>query len=176
LPGSARVEIVRCDWKTRKPHRDELGRLELASPNEPGLLVVRLDADDVTDRGLIEGAFVDGDRWGLTGDVLRFDDDGDYRFIDSLSGFVETPGGPVSLRAVEDALYTLPGVEMAAAYAEGARIIGVVVADERPPQVRCDEAFEALPVHGRPAELRLVAKIPMTEGYRPDRAKLHGVR
>ena len=172
LPGSARVEIVRCNWETRKPLRDDLGRLELASPNEPGLLVVRLDADDVTDRGLIEGAFVEGDRWGLTGDVLRFDDDGDYRFIDSLSGFVETPGGPVSLRAVEDALYTLPGVEMAAAYAEGPRIIGVVVADERPPQVRCDEAFAALPVHGRPAELRLVAKIPMTEGYRPDRSKL----
>ena len=172
LPGSAKVEIVRCDWKARTPHRDELGRLELASPNEPGLLVVRLDADDVTDRGLLLGAFVEGDRWGLTGDVLSFDDDGDYRFIDSLSAFVETPQGPVSLRAVEDALYTLPGVEMAAAYAEGSRIVGVIVTGERPTQGRCDEAFEPLPPHGRPAAVKVVAKIPMTEGYRPDRARL----
>lgn len=172
LPGSARVELVRCDWTTREPHRDALGRVELAAPDEAGLLVVRLDADDVSDRGLLEGAFVEGDRWGLTGDVLRFDDDGDYRFVDALSGFVDTPGGPVSLRAVEDALYTLPGVEMAAAYADGARIVGVIVADGRPPQERCDAAFEALPEHGRPAELRLVAKIAMTEGYRPDRTRL----
>ena len=175
LPGSARVEVVRCDWKARAPHRDGLGRLELAGPNEAGLLVVRLDADDLTDPGLLRDAFVDGDRWGLTGDVLSFDDDGDYRFCDSLSGFVETPGGPVSLRAVEDALYTLPGVEMAAAYAEGARIVGVIVADERPTQERCDEAFEALPAYGRPAALKQVAKIPMTEGYRPDRAKLRAL-
>ncbi|HEX7603772.1 MAG TPA: hypothetical protein VF316_19270, partial [Polyangiaceae bacterium] len=73
------------------------------------------------------------------------------------------------------ALYTLPGVEMAAAYAEGSRIIGVVVADERPPQVRCDEAFAELPEHGKPAALKLVAKIPMTEGYRPDRTKLRSL-
>jgi acyl-CoA synthetase (AMP-forming)/AMP-acid ligase II len=47
-----------------------------------------------------------------------------------------------------------------------------VVAREVIAQERVTEALRALPAHARPAEVAVVDALPMTDGFRPDRAQL----
>jgi acyl-CoA synthetase (AMP-forming)/AMP-acid ligase II len=47
---------------------------------------------------ILEGVFLPGDRWFVTGDLLRRDADGDYWFVDRLSDVIRTSAGPVHAR------------------------------------------------------------------------------
>ncbi|MFO0736802.1 MAG: alpha/beta fold hydrolase [Labilithrix sp.] len=132
LPGSAEVMLVRAGT-TR----------DAVEANEPGVLAVRQD---------------DGE-WLITNDVLRRDEAGRYWFVDSLSAFVDTPGGKVSLREREDALYTLPEVRLAVASVDD----GQIVVRYTSPAPIPDERLPKLP-HTR---LERVDAIRLTEGFRP---------
>jgi acyl-CoA synthetase (AMP-forming)/AMP-acid ligase II len=102
--------------------------------------------------------------------VLRQDEDGDFWLVDALAGFVDSERGVVALRPIEDALYELPGVKLAIAWVHNARIYGAVTCDEaQTPRFR--EALDAIPRAVRPDELWVVDSIPLTDGYRTDRAK-----
>jgi putative long chain acyl-CoA synthase len=92
LPGSGEVMLVRANLLERRALRP----LVETSPDEPGLLAVRRD----------------GEEWFVTNDVLRRDPAGKFWFVDALSSFVNGE----SLRAKEDALYTLPEVTRAVAW------------------------------------------------------------
>lgn len=154
LPGSAHVELVRCDLEKREPVRDAHGQLVDAERNGHGVLRIR--DDDGTER---------------TGtDVLRQDDDGDYWLVDALSGFVQTDRGVVSLRQVEDALYELPGVGRACAWVQDARICAAVTCDEAQ-TARFREVLDAIPKSLRPDDLIVAVDIPLTNGFRVDRTK-----
>ncbi len=152
LPGSAHVELVRCDLAARAPVRDAHGQLVEAGPGEEGVL--RIQGDDGRE---------------LTGtDVLRKDDDGDYWLVDALAGFVPTERGVVPLRPIEDALYELPGVKLAVAWVERGIVRAAITCDEtQTPRFR--EALEAIPRALRPDELAVAEAIPLTDGYRADR-------
>ncbi len=71
LPGSDPVDVARVNLQAKAVVHDSSGKLELAERGEAGLLVVR-----------------DGSEWITTNDVVYRDDDGDFWFVDSLSGFV----------------------------------------------------------------------------------------
>ena len=163
--------MVRVDLTTGEIVRDERGRVVRAGVGEPGLLIARLDEHEAAEATLRD-AFTDDDRWYATSDVVRVDLDGDCWYVDALNGFVRTPHGPVSLRAVEDALYSLPEVELAAAWGDGGAVRASVVAREVIAQERITEALRSLPAHARPAEVAVVDALPMTDGFRPDRAQL----
>src|SRR5439155_18088839 len=119
LPGSADVGVVKVDLDARAPVRGDDGFLVPAGRGEAGLLVARVAEDQGDEKGLaiVEGAFAPGDRWFVSSDVVVEDDGGDFWFKDSLNGFVPTRGGPVSTRAVEDAIYSLPEIDVACAVA-----------------------------------------------------------
>ncbi len=171
LPGSVETAVVRVDLTTGEIVRDARGRVVRAGVGEPGLLIARLDEHEAAEATLRD-AFTDDDRWYATSDVVRVDLDGDCWYVDALNGFVRTPDGPVSLRAVEDALYSLPEVELAAAWGDGGAVRASVVAREVIAQERITEALRSLPAHARPAEVAVVDALPMTDGFRPDRAQL----
>lgn len=173
LPGSAPVMLARCDLARRTPVLDDGGRLIATAPGEPGLLAAKV-ADD--ERAALSGLTElrpgpDGDLWFVTADVVEVDPDGDHWFVDSLSGFVRTPGGSVSTRKVEDALYALPEVRLAAAWGEGSSIAASYVSDALVPEARLAEALRALPEHARPVRVTRVERIPLTEGFRPVRGR-----
>jgi putative long chain acyl-CoA synthase len=177
LPGSATVTVVRCDLIARRPARDARGFLLHAGTGEPGLLAARLDEDDELEtQGVVHGAFEPGDRWFVSQDVVRKDEGGDYWFVDSLSGFVIVDGRPVSTRAVEDALYALPEVRLAAAWDAGEagspRLVAAVVADESLTSARVAEALEKLEPWQRPERVVSVLSIPLTDGFRPAKRSL----
>ncbi|MBL9023921.1 MAG: AMP-binding protein [Myxococcales bacterium] len=177
LPGSAETLVVLCDLATGELSRAQHGRLVRAPVNEPGLLAARLGPDDDVPAGIIiEGAFAEGDRYFVTNDVVRRDAQGDTWFVDALSGFVTTRGGPVSTRAVEDAIYSLPEVELAAAWGDGGEVHAAYQAREPISPQRLDGALVLLPEHARPASVRFVPEIPLTEGYRPDKRALRSAQ
>jgi putative long chain acyl-CoA synthase len=176
LPGSAEVRVVAVDLPGGQPRRGEGGRLELAPAGEPGLLAVRLDGDDPVapgdDTRVEANAFVDGDAWLLTSDVLVRDAEGGHTFVDALAGFVATRGGPVSTRAVEDALHDVPEVRQAAAWGEDGVLVAAVVTPGPLDAARLARALAKLPAHARPREVVRLAHIPLSEGFRVAKAGL----
>lgn len=175
LPGSAELAVVKADLATGELLRDVDGHLVRALPGEPGLLAVRHPPEDGGELGanVVRAAF-GKEPWVVSSDVVREDAAGDVFFIDARSGFVPTSGGPVSLRAVEDALYALPEIAMACAFvSDGSRgepgISAAFVAYDEVTPARLDAAMSRLEAHARPRRIVALADMPLTDGYRPKR-------
>ena len=177
LPGSAEVTLVKCDLTRRAHVLDARGHLVLAGSNEPALLAARVSDEEIETlgdvRGVVRDAFGDGAAWLVTHDVLERDAAGRHWFVDSLGGFVSGPGGsPFSLRQVEDALYTLPEVRLAAAWEMqpgSAEICAAFVSGDAVSGPRLADALGALPPHARPAVVVRLDHLPLTEGFRPNK-------
>jgi putative long chain acyl-CoA synthase len=170
LPGSAEVAIVRVDLAAKRPIRGDDGFFVRAPKGEPGLLAARAGEAETTEpgEGIVEGSLAAGDRWFVLHDVVREDDDGDYWFVDSLAGFVVTKDGKaVSTRKVEDALYTLPEIEIASVVGKDGELTATFVAKETVAEARIAEALGKLAEHERPRDVRQVAAIALTDGFRP---------
>ena len=176
LPGSAPIAIARFDLATKEPIRSPDGYLLPVRRGEPGVLVAQVEDDERLSDNVIEGAFSPGDRWFVSNDVVVEDEDGDIWFVDSLSGFVATKEGPVSTRAVESALYSIPAVELAAAWGEGegekAHIVAAYVAKEELDEKIIETALAKLAPHERPARLVHLDSMPTTDGFRPRKEAL----
>lgn len=187
LPGSAEVELVRYDFTGQVFERDEHGLLVRCQTDEPGILLARLDADhplasftggDEAGRRLLQGVFEPNDTWFITWDVLRRDDEGDFWFVDRASRMLRTAQGIVATRTIEDALYALEALRQNVVYGvrdDGVdRAVAVVVTkDDQPLNLKAwNELAVRLESGERPAWVKRVAAIPMTEGFRPDKAVL----
>ncbi len=182
LPGSAPIAVVQCDLAARLPVRDAQGFLVRAAVGQPGLLAAQVEDDedypgrsptgDGPGSGVVSGAFMPGDRWFVSGDVVRRDDEGDTWFVDSLSGFVPTDRGAVSTRKVEDALYNLGEVRLAAAWGAMGGVLAAVVADAPIDAQRIEMALEALEPHEHPLAVLRLAELPLTDGFRPRKHEL----
>jgi len=175
LPGSAELAVVKVDLVSGELLRDVDGHLVRALPGEPGLLAMRQSAEEGGEIGanVVRAAF-GKEPWVISSDVVREDAAGDMWFVDARSGFVPTAGGAVSLRAVEDALYALPEVELACAFVaegpSGDRVIhAAFVARTDVPPTRLDAAMSRLEAHARPRVVTHLDHMPLTDGYRPRR-------
>jgi len=155
--------------------------------DEPGVLLARLDADhplasftggDEAGRRLRQGVFEANDTWFITWDVLRRDADGDFWFVDRTSRMLRTPAGVVATRTIEDALYGFPALRHTVVYGvegDGAdRSVAVVVThDNQGLNLQAWNEFAAgLDPSERPRWLKRVERIPMTDGFRPDKTAL----
>jgi putative long chain acyl-CoA synthase len=187
LPGSAEVALVRFDFDTEEFLRDEHGLMVRCETDEPGVLLARLDADhplasftggDEAGRRLRQGVFEANDTWFITWDVLRRDADGDFWFVDRTSRMLRTPAGVVATRTIEDALYGFPALRHTVVYGVerdgAARSVAVVVThDNQGLNLQAwNEFAAALDPGERPGWLKRVERIPMTDGFRPDKTAL----
>ncbi|HWO18400.1 MAG TPA: AMP-binding protein [Kofleriaceae bacterium] len=181
LPGSPDVAIAAWSFATDDFVRDAAGRLQLAPPGEPGMLVARLSVrdaagvDHIDPRRLLGGAFAPGDLWFITGDFFEVDVDGDHWLVDRHSRMIRTRHGAVSAMRIEDALYEVPGVALCAVSAApdpahpGAAV--PIAAVQLHPGATLDAAavaaaVAALPEHARPRRLYPVSELPLTDGFR----------
>lgn len=187
LPGSSELAVVEMDGTASKLARDERGRAIRCRSAQPGLLISRVDDDhplqlpgDQSAR-VATDVFATGDRWYVTGDVLRRDADGDYWYVDRASDMVRTPAGPVSTMEVEDILYAHPDVRCAAVYgvvengaADQVMVASLVLRDGEPLDMDGIEAAltEQLPRPQWPRYLVVTDELPMTTGHRPNKGKL----
>jgi putative long chain acyl-CoA synthase len=130
---------------------------------------------------LLRGVRGRDDPWYVTGDLMRCDEDGDYWLIDSLAGCIRTEEGLVPSRPIEDALYELDEVAGAVVYGvpagDGATELVVAALVLRPGTLLDSRKLVkhlqgSAPVGALPAFVRLIDQIPMTGGFRPQKATL----
>jgi putative long chain acyl-CoA synthase len=171
IPGSTELAVVEYDMAAATFVRDASGHCVLTAPDRPGMLLARLESSGHAPlQRVLRNAFAPGDAWYITGDLLRCDADGDYWFVERAADLIRTPAGVAIPRDIEDALYRLPAVTLAAAYAapDGTPTAAVVL---RPGSslAASDLAatFTSLPPHARPRHVHPVAALPMTHGFRP---------
>jgi putative long chain acyl-CoA synthase len=186
LPGTAELELVAWDFGREDFARDAGGNVRRAGTDEPGLAISRVAADQplrsvarsAGERGLriLDSVFAPGDRWFVTGDLLRRDADGDYWFVDRLSDVIRTTASPVHPRAIEDSIYELDAVALVCVYPlelPGGRTEEPVAAIVPKPGWELDLArlaqhLEARhPPEARPALVRVLDSMPLTDGFRP---------
>jgi acyl-CoA synthetase (AMP-forming)/AMP-acid ligase II len=185
LPGTAEVALVAWDFTREDFGRDPEGRARRVEADEPGLLVARVGpehdspkAKSVGEREsrIFEGLFSPGDRWFVTGDLLRRDADGDYWFVERLSDVIRAASGPVHPRALEDTLYALGDVALACVYdLELPGVSGEVVAAALVPksgaEIDVARLLSEIEAHhgpaARPEVVRILERMPMTNGFRP---------
>ena len=172
LPGSAEMAIVQYDFEAADFVKRR-GRWKRCDPNQPGVVIARV-GPHVPGDSIRTNVFRTGDRWFVTGDVLRRDIDGDYWFVDRLANMVRTPSGAVGTPKVEDALYQLPEIQLAVVFAGAKKeLVAVVRArQELDPKRLSVRLCERLAPHERPRVVFRVDQIPMTDGFRPIKAKL----
>ncbi len=187
LPGSAEVELGRYDFDAEQFILDEHGLLSRCGPGEEGVLLARLDAKHPlasftggaeAGKRLLRGVFDRDDTWFITWDVLRRDDEGDYWFVDRVSRMLRTPHGRVATRSIEDALYGFEPLRHTVVYGveEGGfdhPVAVVATHGNREIDLQAWNEFAAgLNPSERPTWLKRVERIPMTDGFRPDKSIL----
>ena len=120
----------------------------------------------------------DGLAWFVTWDVLRRDEDGDYWFVDRVSRMLRTAHGRVATRSIESALYGFEPLRHTVVYGveEGGfdRPVAVVATHgNRGIDLQAWNDFAALlDPSERPTWLKRVERIPMTDGFRPNKSIL----
>lgn len=194
LPGSREARLAAFNLQRGDFVRDRRGRLVAARPDEPGVLLARVDptplmplddshprdSDSRTLPRTVYGAFEDGDTWFVTGDLLRCDADGDYWFIDRVKDLIRTEDGLVPTKPIEDALYEIADLAMCAAYgvplSDRFEAPAVAIVPRRGARVDLDLVSEKVAaisaISARPVFVRIVDFITMTDGYRPIKGAL----
>lgn len=193
LPGATDMAIVRYDFDRGELIKDARGWLVATKQNEPGMMVSRVDSthpsstlagyaqDPDMAKRIIRGGFEAEDIWFVTGDILRQDEDGDYWYVDRASEMIRTPSGPLATTEVEDALYGVPEVGLAVAYAIPlpgtpwqipAAAVVPLDGQQLDPQELLTILERTLPLRARPRFIRARAQIAMTDGYRPIKSPL----
>jgi putative long chain acyl-CoA synthase len=188
LPGTSDMALVAYDLESGEFVKAPDGKLVSCFAGQPGMMIARIDAgspmgafDGYVDhnessRRVLRGAFVPGDAWFVTGDVLRIDDDGDYWFVDRAADMIRTPKGPVSTVAIEDVLYELTEVQQCVVYgvrmpdiAHEVPVATVVVRTgyQLDPITLARHVESRLDVNARPRFVRLRSEIPVSIGFRP---------
>jgi 8-oxo-dGTP pyrophosphatase MutT (NUDIX family) len=107
--------------------------------------------------------------WNATRDIVTQDSDGDLWFVDSLSGFVRTHHGPVSTRRVEDALYSLVDVTLAAVWGEGNTLVAAITSLRPVTDVQISQALQTLAPYERPAQVHRSTFLELTDGFRANK-------
>lgn len=188
LPGSAEPAVVAYDFERGEVVRDSHGRAMRVSAGRAGMLVARLSAraaeraaSGASAGRLLRGLFAEGDTWLATGDLARYDEDGDFWLVDRIADVIRSAEGPIPSRPIEETLYDLPEVAVAVVHGlelEGAESEVPVAAIELCAGAELDHAelfrllSEQHPEASWPRVVRIVGEIPMTEGYRPLKAGL----
>ncbi|MFC9255606.1 amino acid adenylation domain-containing protein, partial [Amycolatopsis thailandensis] len=170
VPGTS-VRVL--DAALRPAPAGSPGELYLAGPHlargylgRPGATAERFVADPF-------GA--PGDRMYRTGDLVRWVPGRGLEYLGRRDGQVKVRGHRVELGEVEAALAAVPGVRAAAAAVRGPRLVGYVVGEVVPDEVRAELAGR-VPEHLVPAAVVLLDALPLTPNGKIDRIALPAPR
>lgn len=173
LPGSAEPAIAAYDFDSGDFQRDAQGFARRCRSDEAGLLLARVDDPGKSTSGarVRRDVFTQGDAWFVTRDIVRRDAGGEYWYVERTAQLIRGPHGWISARAIEDALYGVPGVQLAIVVGlevtpgEPAVIVATIVGD--PDREWLASAVAGLRVEQRPRFVRLRERVAMTAGFRP---------
>mmetsp|Transcript_32875 Transcript_32875/g.71722 ORF Transcript_32875/g.71722 Transcript_32875/m.71722 type:complete len:356 (+) Transcript_32875:3-1070(+) len=169
------------------------GMLVECPPGEPGELLMPIKADrpetsfagytdeNANKKKLVSNAFVEGDQYFRSGDLLTVDSSGYYYFTDRIGDTFRWKGENVSTTEVAEVISTFPGVEEANVY--GVQVPGT---DGRGccAALRCDASLvsqlgelykhcsEQLPTYARPLFVRFQQDFDLTGTMKQVKTKL----
>lgn len=170
VPGTA-VRVL--DAALRPVPTGTPGELYLAGPH---LARGYLGRPDATAERFVADPFGEpGDRMYRTGDLARWVPGRGLEYLGRRDGQVKVRGYRVELGEVEAALAAVPGVRATAAAVRGPRLIGYVVGDVVPDDVRAELA-DRVPEHLVPAVVVVLDTLPLTSNGKIDRSALPAPR
>jgi fatty-acyl-CoA synthase len=121
------TRLVRFDIEREVPIRDARGFCVECPPGEAGEAVGKIIAkaghnfegytkSADTEKKILHDAFVPGDAWFRTGDLLRIDRDGYFYFVDRIGDTFRWKGENVATSEVAEALGVIAGIKEANVY------------------------------------------------------------
>jgi fatty-acyl-CoA synthase len=187
------VALVKFDFETGEPIRNDEGFCIRCSINEAGEAIGQILDDGTSAAGRFEGyadkvatekktlrnVFVNGDAWFRTGDLMRKDEKGFFYFVDRIGDTFRWKGENVSTTEVAATVCAFPGVVEAVVYGvkipgtEGrAGMVAAVVRDVFDLNAFRQHLVERLPDYARPLFLRILAEIEATGTFKPKKQDL----
>jgi len=132
-------------------------------------------SEEDTEKKVLRGAFAAGDAWYRSGDLLRYDEEGYFYFVDRIGDTYRWKSENVSTQEVAEALGGFPGLEVANVY--GVRVpgaegrAGMAALVFRSPEEFDGAALfaytaEKLPPYAVPLFVRLSAEADMTTTFK----------
>ena len=126
----SQIAIVEVDWITEAPLRSGPENFCKRVPRgEPGELLQKVDPADIenkfqgylnnkkaTEGKLLRSVFTKGDAWFRTGDVVRWDKEGRWWFVDRIGDTFRWKSENVSTAEVSEALGSYPAIHEANVY------------------------------------------------------------
>lgn len=130
LVMSKQISLVRLDFSTNLPIRDpKTGFCQRANDGEPGELVYKLNEKDIqanfqgyygnqkaTSSKVLRNVYAKGDAWFSTGDIMRYDADWHWYFVDRIGDTFRWKSENVSTAEVAEVLGRAEGVVEANVY------------------------------------------------------------
>ncbi len=114
-----------------------------------------------------------GDRMYRTGDVVRWDRDGEIEFLGRRDHQVKVRGFRIELGEVESALRAVPGISDAVVVADHGRLVGYLVGPAVPePAAVRRRLGDSLPDYMIPSALVTLERFPLNTNGKVDRAAL----
>jgi fatty-acyl-CoA synthase len=188
-----RVLLIKSDPDTGEPVRNDEGFCIRCTANETGEAISEILEDgshpgnrfegytdkEAAERKVLRNAFVQGDAWFRSGDLMRRDERGYFYFVDRTGDTFRWKGENVSTTEVAEAITKCPGVNEAIVFGvtvpgrEGrAGMAAVVVSVDFDLIALRQHLATQLAEYARPLFLRICESIEMTGTFKPNKQRL----
>jgi len=179
--------LIRYNIDTDEPVRNDSGFCVCCGPDEPGEAIGRIfpgpsnrgnrfegyTSDEASVKKILHDVFEPGDAWYRTGDLMRKDQQGYFRFVDRARDTFRWKGQNVAAAEVEQAICAFPGMTQCIVYGvsipgcDGRAGMAALVAD-RELDLAAFRAylFRCLPSYAHPLFLRIPGKMEMTATFK----------
>ena len=176
------MAVVRYDVDRDEPVRDNNGHCIACAPGEVGEAIGKISSvgrfegytdAEASEKKILRNVFADGDAYFRTRDLLRFDENDDFYFVDRIGDTFRWKGENVATSEVAEALTGAPGVEDANVY--GVEIPGqdgragmaaLVVGGDFDAGALYRRAADELPNYARPLFVRLRSEMETTGTFK----------
>jgi fatty-acyl-CoA synthase len=187
------VVIVKFDFESEAPLRDDNGRCLRCNPGEVGEALAKIESKALdgslnfegylnrveSEKKILRDVFTPGDAWMRSGDLMRKDARGFYYFADRIGETFRWKGENVAASEVAQAISSCPGVVAVNVYGvevaghDGRAGMAALVADGRfDLALFSHQIGERLPDYARPLFLRICESLEMTETFKPKKHTL----
>jgi len=186
------MKLARYDVENDELVRDQDGRCIECGPDEVGQLVIELkpkarsaidDFRGYTDaeaskKKLLHDVFEPGDRYFLSGDLLRFDRNDYFYFVDRIGDTYRWKGENVSTSEVAEVLSNAPGLHGATVSSvqipgnEGRAGLAAVVCDGDFDAEGFWRAAQELPAYAQPRFVRVLSQFSTTGTFKIQKSEL----